>query len=340
MMNKIMASVLAAGSVAAAAAQAQSSVTVYGRLDLGLRYSSNQNKNGDGRTEVMSGATSPSRWGVRGMEELGAGMKALVVLEGGINPDTGTAAQSGRLFGRTASVGLAGAFGTVTAGRQVSAVYETMPLNEPFGWANLYEDGYIYDNYTSKRWDNSLKYAGSFGAVKTALMLGLGERAGDNRAGRNAGASVSYAAGALALNGAYQQTRNAKAVADHKALTVGGSYSAEPFKFFLNYLRHSSDLTAQRNDVWATGLTYALTPRVDLVGALYYDRQKDVAGNKKSGAGMVNYKLSKRSNVYLQADYRKTDAGYASNVFDDQGFALPAGIHKRASVTVGMRHQF
>ncbi len=339
-MNKIMAGLLAAGWAAAAAAQAESSVTVYGRLDLGLRYSTNQNKNGDSLTEMMSGATSPSRWGVRGVEDLGGGMKALMVLEGGINPDTGTAAQSGRLFGRTAAVGLAGAFGTVTAGRQVSPLYETVPLNEPFGWANLYEDGYIYDNYTSKRWDNSVKYAGSFGAVKTALMVGLGERAGDNRAGRNAGASLSYALGALSVNGAYQQTRNANAVADHKALTVGGSYSADPFKFFLNYLRHRSDVTAQRNDVWAGGLTYALTPRVDLVGALYYDRQRAAAGSKKSTAGMLNYKLSKRSNVYLQADYRKTDAGYASNVFDDQGFALPAGIHNRASVTMGMRHQF
>jgi predicted porin len=323
---------------ATGAAAAESSVVLYGRLDTGIRYSTNQTKTGGSLTEVMNGATSPSRWGVRGSEELGDGMKALFVLEGGINPDVGTATQSGRLFGRTATVGLSGAFGTVTLGRQVSPLYETVPLNEPFGWANLYEGGFFYDNYASKRWDNAVKYAVKTGAVSASAMVSAGEVAGNASAGRNAGATLSYAGGQFAAAGAYQVTHDSKGVVDNKAFTLGGSYGIDAYRFFLNYLNHRTDTSAQKNDVWLTGLTYAATPAIDLVGAYYYDRQRHVDGNKKLVAGMVNYKLSKRTNVYLQADHAKIDKGYASNTYDV--YVYPTGILSRNTVTAGIRHMF
>jgi predicted porin len=339
MTNHIKTSLLLTTLLAAAGADAaESSVILYGRLDTGVRYSTNQTKTGGSLTEVMNGATSPSRWGVRGMEELGDGMKALFVLEGGINPDVGTATQSGRLFGRTATVGLSGDFGVVTIGRQVSPLYETVPLNEPFGWANLYEGGFFYDNYASKRWDNAVKYAYKTGPVAVSAMVSAGEVAGNARAGRNAGATFGYTAGQFAAAGAYQVTHDAKGVVDNKAFTLGGSYSIDAYKLFLNYLGHRTDTSAQKNDVWLTGLTYAATPAIDLVGSYYYDRQRNVDGNKKLAAAMVNYKLSKRTNVYLQADRAKITQGYASNTYDI--YVYPTGILSRSTVTAGIRHMF
>ncbi|WP_211460655.1 porin, partial [Collimonas silvisoli] len=80
------------------AACAQSSVALYGRIDTGIRYSTNQNVAGDKLLELTSGASSGSRWGVKGSEDFGGGLKAIFTLENGFEPDTGKAAQGGRLF--------------------------------------------------------------------------------------------------------------------------------------------------------------------------------------------------------------------------------------------------
>ncbi|MEN9868461.1 MAG: hypothetical protein RL748_4051 [Pseudomonadota bacterium] len=322
-------------------ALAQSNVTIYGRLDLGLRYSTNTTASGKSLTEIASGSASSSRWGIKGSEDLGGGLKALVLLEGGINPDTGTAAQSNRLFGRTSTVGLSGSFGTVTLGRQNSLGYDVSPLGDPFGWANLNDGGYFYDNYTSKRWDNSIKYVGKFGAFSPGVMWAFGEQASSARARRNTGVSLTYEDGPFSLGTVYQSTRNAAGVADRKAFILSGAYQVSaPVKLFLGYINQRSDASSQKNDVITSGLSYAATANIDLYGAYYHERQKNADGRKNLLAAMVNYKFSKRTNVYIQADRTNTDAGYASNVFDDQGFKLPAGITGRTTLTIGVRHQF
>jgi predicted porin len=340
------------GCVAALASQAvyaQSTVTLYGRIDTGIRYSTNQDLTGGKLLEVTSGASSGSRLGVKGSEDLGGGMKAIFTLENGFEPDTGNAAQSGRLFGRQAWVGLSGSLGTLTAGRQYSPVYNVEFANEPFGWANVYESGFIYDNYTGgNRWDNSVLYQFKAGHFSATLMNGFGEQAGSNRDGSKAGGSIAYEIGQGAVSAAYQQTHDVNGVADHKVWTAGGFYPIGALKLFLSYLNHRSDLTSQKNDVWATGASYGLTPAVELYGGFYYDRQREQTGSKRTVVGMFNYKLSKRTNLYLQADYSKVDAGYATNLFDVYAFPTTKDangvvtdfVKTRASATVGVRHQF
>lgn len=324
----------------ASTAAAQTNVTLYGRLDLGVRYSTNTTAAGASLTEVVPGSAGSSRWGVKGSEDLGSGLKAIFQLEGGINGDTGTAAQSGRLFGRTSIVGLSSALGTLTLGRQNSLGYDVTPIGDPFGWANLNDGGYFYDNYTSKRWDNSIKYNGRFGGFSTGLMLAFGEQAGNSKARRNTGISLGYEHGPFAIGGVVQYTRNAAGVADRKAYTLGGAWDMNPVKLFLGYIGQSSDTTNQKNAVWSSGLSYAASANVDLYGAYYHEQQRNPGGHKNLLAAMVNYKLSKRSSVYFQADHGSIDSGYASNVFDDQGFKYPVGIRSRNTATLGLRHQF
>ncbi|MEO6920018.1 MAG: porin [Collimonas sp.] len=336
-------------ALASQAADAQSTVTLYGRIDTGIRYSTNQDIDGGKLLELTSGAASGSRLGVKGSEDLGGGLQAIFTLENGFEPDTGKAAQSGRLFGRQAWVGLSGSCGTLTAGRQYSPAYNIEFANEPFGWANVYESGFIYDNYMGgNRWDNSVLYQQKIGHFSGTLMAGFGEQAGATRNGGKEGGSIAYEFGQAAVSAGYQQTHDANGVADHKVWTVGGYYPIGALKLFLSYLNHRSDLTPQKNDVWASGASYGLTPAVELYGGFYYDRQREQSGNKRTVVGMFNYKLSKRTNVYLQADYSKIDAGYATNVFDvyafpvstDESGAITAFVKTRASAMVGVRHQF
>src|SRR6201989_2623253 len=106
-------------ALAAPAAFAQSSVTIYGIVDLDGQYLSGHTKD----VLVTSGGQAGSPIGFKGTEALGSGYFADFVLEGGLNVDTGSSAQGGALFGRQAFGALRTPFGTVSAGRQYSSVF-------------------------------------------------------------------------------------------------------------------------------------------------------------------------------------------------------------------------
>lgn len=345
----VAASALALCAMHCSVAQAQSGVSLYGRLDVGLRYT---RSGGDAnihptKLELTSGATSSSRLGFRGAEDLGGGMKALFVLEMGINPDTGTLGQSGRGFGRQSFVGLDTGYGVWTLGRQYSPVYLTEAANEPFGAFNTFEPGFIYDNYTGtpasssggNRWDNAAQYALKVGGLSFSTMVSAGEGAvGPESVGRKEGASLGYASGPYAVNAAWQQTRNGAGDKDHKVWTVGGTWTLAPVKLNLSYLDHRSDTVKQTHKVWAMGGTWSVTPLFDLVVGYYDDRQQEPVGRKRMLAVMGNYWLSKRTNVYLQGDQARIRADYTKNVFDQ--YRWPSGVDRRITLTTGIRHMF
>jgi predicted porin len=104
------------------AAAAQSNVTIYGLVDMSASYNNGGDANGGKQFKVNSGGMNTSRWGLRGSEDLGNGLKAIMQLEGGIVMDTGAA--DGDIFGRQANVGLQGDFGKVVVGRSYSTTYD------------------------------------------------------------------------------------------------------------------------------------------------------------------------------------------------------------------------
>ena len=106
---------LAALGTFAGVAHAQSSVTLYGIVDAGFAY--NNNSGGHKLYETSAGNLQGDRWGLRGTEDLGGGLKALFVLENGFNAFSGKLGQGGDEFGRQAYVGLSSQFGTVTLGQ-------------------------------------------------------------------------------------------------------------------------------------------------------------------------------------------------------------------------------
>lgn len=156
---------LAVLGVFAGAASAQSTtpstVTLYGIIDTGVRYTnpSGQNPVKNDTFDVYSGSQSGSRWGLRGSEDLGSGLRAVFTLESGFNVDTGTSAQGGRLFGRQAFAGLAGNWGEVRLGRQMAAGYEYFIDVDPFG-AGFFDAGLqrTFSSVNALRLDNTIMY--------------------------------------------------------------------------------------------------------------------------------------------------------------------------------------
>ncbi|TPQ43021.1 porin, partial [Burkholderia ubonensis] len=119
-MKKYLAIPAAIACLLAGPAHAQSSVTLYGTIDAGLDYISNQKSPaGAGPAYgVQSGNVSTSRWGLRGNEDLGGGLGAVFTLENGFNGANGKFGNGGDEFGRQAWVGLSShSAGALTFGR-------------------------------------------------------------------------------------------------------------------------------------------------------------------------------------------------------------------------------
>jgi predicted porin len=158
---------LALAAAAATPAFAQSSVTLYGIADTGISYQNSQTSlgsttNGHSNTKLVSGVWGGSRFGFKGVEDLGGGTKALFQLESGYNIDTGGQQYTNALFGRQAWVGLSNqTYGMLQAGRQYTAYYTLLSPYSPTTWLTGFagaHPGDLDSLDTVYRADNSLVY--------------------------------------------------------------------------------------------------------------------------------------------------------------------------------------
>ncbi|RYF45153.1 MAG: porin, partial [Comamonadaceae bacterium] len=182
------------GTTAAFAAHAQtpptaaSSVSMYGLVDVGVERVNNVGASGSGLTRMPSNTgTLPSRLGFRGSEDLGGGLRALFTLEMSFAPDQGTLGQGGRGFGRQSFIGLAGSWGTVTAGRQYSMLFMSVLDADVIGPA-VYAMGSLDSYIPNARADNAIAYRGTFSGLTLGAQYSFGRdavNAGPSPAGTN-----------------------------------------------------------------------------------------------------------------------------------------------------------
>ncbi len=262
-MRKLPAAILAAaaGLVATTgAAQAETSVTLYGIVDLGIGYQKIRGQGTDvSRTGMIDGQQSGSRWGLRGSEDLGNGTRAIFQLESGFNSRTGRSRQGDRLFGRQATIGLANdAWGQVTAGRQVnisSLFFSSIdPMGASYHQASL---GSVFSSTETLRWDNLIQYlspsiggfqAGVGYSFDTGEAGNVGDLAGDNTFATNnknraitgglryANGPLNVAATADYLNPASNNGADgSKGPIRIFSWQVGGTYDFEVVKLALAY---------------------------------------------------------------------------------------------------------
>ncbi|MCG1041335.1 porin [Mycetohabitans sp. B8] len=202
---------LAAFGAFSGVAHAQSSVTLYGIIDEGLNYTSNSG--GHTLWNLSSGVMQGSRWGLRGTEDLGGGLKAIFTLENGFDVNTGKFGQGGLEFGRQAFVGLSSSsFGTVTLGRQYDSVVDYVgPLEAGDQWG-----GYLaahpgdLDNFNNTyRTNNSIKYTSpNFAGLTFGGLYSLGGVAGDFSRNQAFSLGAGYMNGPLVLGVGYLNVRN------------------------------------------------------------------------------------------------------------------------------------
>jgi predicted porin len=207
---------LAALGAFAGVAHAQSSVTLYGIVDAGITF--NNNAGAGAKTPgsyqqyaLSSGVLQGSRFGLRGTEDLGGGLKALFVLENGYNVNNGTLGQGGLMFGRQAYVGLSSQFGTVTMGRQYDSVVDYVgPFEAGDQWG-----GYLaahpgdVDNFNNAyRTNNTVKYtSANYNGLTFGGTYSFGGQAGNFTGNQIWSLGAGYNNGPLQLGAGYLNAR-------------------------------------------------------------------------------------------------------------------------------------
>ena len=334
-----------------ALALAQTSTSVYGIADAGVRHTTGMTAanapSAASATSLASGVNNTSRFGLRGREELGGGLYALFNFETGLNIDSGSTANA-KFFDRAAIVGLGGAWGQLAAGRQTNLLADAVSPVDAAGMrfasfnpnivtAALSNHGLGIEYGTagsasgSYRLDNALKYTGRFGPVTARAMYSFGENAGSTPAQSSAGAGLAYAAGNWTVSGAVQRFKTA-GNQTLQAATLGTAYQMGRVRLAANTARSEGDTSATartQQRVHSAGATWPVTGAVDLTAAVYrLDRQR--AGKQEDGYTrailFAEYKLSRRTKLYAELDHTRWRDGFQGAANKDRATGLTTGM--------------
>jgi len=314
----------------AGSAYAQSSVTLYGLMDAGITYTNNvATPTGHGaKVEFASGSSQGDRWGLKGTEDLGAGIKAIFVLENGFEIGNGTLGQGGLEFGRQAYVGLTGSLGTLTLGRQYDFIGDNAA------------GGYTLDN---RIWgdevNNSVKYQSpTIGGFTIGAMYGFGNVAGSVGTNSSTNFMVSYGQGPLSAAIAYMAIHNVTSSANSTEYAGGASYAIGKATIFGNVTDvQLSGGTKARSTTFEGGATYLLFPDVSLAAGYQLQKRNNNLGSANQIAASADYLLSKLTDVYLVGALGH-DHGFGAQV--EAAYGASSSTDVQTGVRVGIRHKF
>ena len=345
-LQPLAAAALLAISAGAAHAQA-STVTLFGVVDAGVRYV----KNGDQSvSSASSNGINTSRFGLRGTEDLGGGLRAGFWLESGLNPDSGTTSDAARLWNRRSTVSLFGTFGEVRLGRDYSPSYTGWTEFDTFGDNGVAAGGKFAVALgstvdTNTRADNLVQYfaPGGLGGFYGSLAAAAGE----NTTGKKYyGGRGGYAAGPLNVSLAYGQTTvTANPQGDDKYTTgtIGASYSFGITKVS-GYFQQAKygDLKLQVSHIGASVVLGSGTVRLGYTNA---NASGHTGAGIDTGSNDANqfalgyiYDLSKRTSVYGTLA-KVTNKGVAKFAVASAPAFVTSG-QDSTGYEMGLRHSF
>jgi predicted porin len=260
---------------------AQSNVTLYGRLDLAYVYSKSDYKKFQGIDDGQGIASAPSMLGFKGEEALGGGLKAIYMFEWGIMADTGAGPGQDLAIGRRYTyVGLAGSFGSVTLGRQVTPNEDYMIPTSAMGTNGIRPFGNFrgklsFMNPSQLRWDNSIAYnSPNFSGLEFRAMYSFGEKVNTSKSANGYNCTpaappntcyesadtsdasklalgVKYANGPLYLTAFYEALADDDSVKvwnvdsnagfGSKGWGIGGGYDFKVVRLYANYMQEKAN---------------------------------------------------------------------------------------------------
>ncbi|PRY08533.1 putative porin [Paraburkholderia sp. BL6669N2] len=360
----------------ACAAQAQSSVTLYGILDSGFLYQSTaaasfnpKAPNTGSVYRLKDGGIYSSLWGIKGSEDIGGGYHINFRLQGSFDSSTGKFGLSdtpgvAAAFNQFATVGVSGPFGTFNAGRQIIpmiyAMAETdvrssqyfgsiltawLGMNQSAGWPGTSTNAPIGALYDS----NALVYQSpSFGGASIGLEYAPGGVAGQFQGGTRESAVLKYANYGLSLSAVYYNGHDTNpapgapltGLDNNQFVYLGALYTLHGFSVSASYSngRNPAHSNQVNIDLFSAGLGYRFNPTLQVTSGLYYLKDKNNSANRSTEIALgAEYKLSVRTMVYGQVGHVVNKGTMNQTIVYGQPVA--PGLTTTAAM-IGLRHSF
>jgi len=335
--------VVAAAAVSAAAltsAHAQSSVTLFGTVDVGITH---LRADGGSSTGLSHSNANISRWGLKGEEDLGSGLKAGFHLEAGFAPDSGTMAAAGG-FNRRATVSLHGGFGEIRLGRDDSASFLNTLIFDPFltnGVGGTH--AFLLNGAPTIQISNAVSYflppnlGGFYGQVQHVFS----ERAaqgGGARGGEYNGIRFGWRQGAWHAAGSAARLHAANKDEDQRFANLALSYDFGVVRPMLLLAQHKRASVAVRG--LQLGLKVPVGSGEIRASVATYDTRRSNADWNKFAIGYA-HNLSRRTQLYTTLAHVSNSKG-AQRTVSAQGLTAPANTagHNASGFEIGMRHFF
>ena len=326
---------LAAMTAFTGVAYAQSSVTLFGGIDLNVR----SQKNGDAgtRKSLSQDGTYSSRIGFRGVEDLGGGLRAGFWIEGAMNPDTGT--PGGQTWQRRTTISLLGGFGELRLGRDYTPSFWNHTVFDPFGTNGVGSALNLATvagsaATTQVRANNTIGYflPSGMGGLYGQFQVAAGEAVVGNK---YMGGRIGYAAGPFNVAFAYAKTD--LGTSDLKAMNVGASWAIGALTLYGQY--HNYDYAASTQKNYLLGASYSMGAGTFKAT---YGKASDFRSASQIAVGYV-HDLSKRTSLYGTFATLDNDAG-SSFTTSGSGPAFTAPMiaagQKSTGYEIGVRHTF
>lgn len=320
---------------------AESSVSISGTVDGGVRYQTNANQAGGSLTSLgTNGWNSSNKLDFIGNEDLGDGSRVGFILEAGFNDGTGQLDNTtGVLFNRQAYIQYENALGALSAGRQYTISHDFILVFDPFGFR--YTPLLPLTRASSgTRFNNDLKYYKKFGPVRLELENAFGEVAGSDHKGAARGAGLMYEAGDWSFGGSVNRrsTLVGTVYHDNNYWLVGGAWQHGSLKIsggtMLNRLINIAPAVDQPTRDTFGGVNWQINSTWNLTGGHYItDDKVDKAQRRNMTLLSLEYAFSKRTKLYLEADHQRFRNAIVSTI-------NTAGVGSQNAITTGINHRF
>ncbi|RKE38280.1 putative porin [Paraburkholderia sp. BL23I1N1] len=337
------------------ASHAQSSVTLYGNIGGGVRWTNGVKGGAD--VAFNNNIIAGNQFGFTGKEDLGGGLKAIFKLEGSFNSGTGALKTPGTLFSQAAFVGLTGDFGRLTLGRQLNANEDFGILIDPSGGQGqslAIEPGVVFGaNYFTldSRFNNTIKYLARVGGFRFGASYSPGGVTGDTRAGTNFSGAAMYQWGPVLAGASYQKTWNANATQWAQTFQTGGTLQLGGARLYLSYNDLSvtgSALSAprRRDRIPGGGIVWLFAPTFQVTAAFYDDIASNLGnveatgGHKLTTYALAEYFLSKQTELYAELDCNGFSGAYRYDPANIAALGLNRGGRTLTGASLGFMTRF
>jgi predicted porin len=325
---------------AATAAQAQSSVTLYGIVDEFVQVVNT----GNGNTGALgSSGQWASRIGLRGSEDIGSGNRINFDLQNGFNPNDGSFAQPGSLFNRQAWIGISGNWGEFRAGRQNSPIFNDQGGLDAFGAATQASGFSNFMTFTV-RTSNTLSYTSPvLGGLQMSVYAGFGDAGGFRSAGSSYQADVTYSHGPISAVLAAQAVKSADGTATDRTGEAGLSYQIGKTTLYLGWSGSKWDDIRLDVNVYGASALYQFTASSALaMGYTYLHDESGQGDNASQVSALYTYALSKRTSLYSALSFlqNRGQASYRLAGSANAGLPLAYPGADARGIQLGMVHRF